>query len=238
MAAVRVFLPERGAVWYGYEGLAVTESSASKASGIGYTPYRDPLPELPTVYDKKGKPIRPKGVPPGYVPPGSNFPPIPKGTQFVNGPKGPTLLAKSTSIAKVCSIHSFKPFTHFIFFFSRPAICKTASPMVSGLGTPLLSAKCWRRRPLTMGRLSLQLPRFSQRSTWNSRSMFKLRPGFALQIEYLYPPFMSMFFASSYFLIAPFVSIRHVTPNIESSPVLFMISILIMIFESACILAL
>jgi len=31
-----------------------------KASGIGYTPYRDPLPELPTVYDNKGKPIRPK----------------------------------------------------------------------------------------------------------------------------------------------------------------------------------
>jgi len=75
-----------------------------KASGIGYTPYRDPLPELPTVYDKKGKPIRPKGVPPGYVPPGSNFPPIPKGTQFVNGPKGPTLLAKSTSIAKACDL--------------------------------------------------------------------------------------------------------------------------------------
>jgi len=65
---------------------------------------RDPLPELPTVYDKKGKPIRPKGVPPGYVPPGSNFPPIPKGTQFVNGPKGPTLLAKSTSIAKACDL--------------------------------------------------------------------------------------------------------------------------------------
>jgi len=75
-----------------------------KASGIGYTPYRDPLPELPTVYDKQGKPIRPKGVPPGYVPPGSNFPPIPKGTQFVNGPKGPTLLAKSTSIAKACDL--------------------------------------------------------------------------------------------------------------------------------------
>jgi len=75
-----------------------------KASGIGYTPFRDPLPELPTVYDRKGKPIRPKGVPPGYVPPGSNFPPIPKGTQFVNGPKGPTLLAKSTSIAKACDL--------------------------------------------------------------------------------------------------------------------------------------
>jgi hypothetical protein len=75
-----------------------------KASGIGYTPYRDPLPELPTVYDKKGKPIRPKGVPPGYVPPGSNFPPIPKGTQMVNGPKGPTLLCQSTSIAKKCDL--------------------------------------------------------------------------------------------------------------------------------------
>jgi len=156
--------------------ISVHECSAPKASGIGYTPFRDPLPELPTVYDRKGKPIRPKGVPPGYVPPGSNFPPIPKGTQFVNGPKGPTLLAKSTSIAKVWSI-----FGHRVSDCPlRPAICKMASPMASGSGTPLRSAKCWRRRPSTMGCLSPQLPRSSQRSMWSSPSMSRLRPGFGL----------------------------------------------------------
>ena len=72
------------------------------ARGYGYTPYRDPLPEMPTVYNKAGKIIKPKGVPPGYVPPGANFPPIPKGCQLVNGPKGPTLLCKSKSVAAVC----------------------------------------------------------------------------------------------------------------------------------------
>lgn len=75
-----------------------------QARGPGYSPYRDPLPEMPTVYNKAGKPIKPKGVPPGYVPPGANFPPIPKGTQMVNGPKGPTLLCKSKSIAKKCDL--------------------------------------------------------------------------------------------------------------------------------------
>jgi hypothetical protein len=74
------------------------------ARGPGYTPFRDPLPEMPTVYNKAGKAIKPKGVPPGYVPPGANFPPVPKGCQMVNGPKGPTLLCKSKSIAAKCDM--------------------------------------------------------------------------------------------------------------------------------------
>jgi len=75
-----------------------------EARGPGYTPYRDPLPEMPVIYNKAGKPIKPSSVPPSYVPPGANHPPVPKGAQMVNGPKGPTLLCKSKSVAYKCDM--------------------------------------------------------------------------------------------------------------------------------------